>query len=95
MVVLSHNLFVQKQAVLFCRSVADRLKSGQEVEPENFECVSILFSDIVGFTNITARSSPLQIVVMLNDMNNLLDEIISEYDVYKVFVTLSIYKVYV
>ncbi|CAG9782639.1 unnamed protein product [Diatraea saccharalis] len=43
------------------RSVAERLMLGSRVEPEEFEEVSIYFSDIVGFTALAARSTPVQV----------------------------------
>lgn len=43
-----------------CRKVAEELKLGRPVEAENFECVTIYFSDIVGFTNLAGGSTPIQ-----------------------------------
>ena len=43
------------------RSVADNLVIGQPVMPETFESVTIYFSDICGFTALSAQSSPLEV----------------------------------
>src|SRR4051794_36468589 len=41
--------------------IANKLLVGEEVLPEHFECVTVFFSDIVGFTTISAKLTPIQV----------------------------------
>ncbi|XP_031414700.1 guanylate cyclase soluble subunit beta-2 [Clupea harengus] len=88
--ILSRNLEVEKkktETLLYAmlpRHVANQLKEGKKVEAGEFEVCTILFSDVVTFTNICAACEPIQIVHMLNSMYSKFDRLTSIHDVYKV-----------
>ncbi|XP_050412294.2 uncharacterized protein LOC126827125 [Patella vulgata] len=66
------------------RPVADQLKSNKSVDAETYEEVTIFFSDIVGFTSISAACSPMEVVGLLNTLYLCFDTRLELYDVYKV-----------
>lgn len=49
-----------------------------------FNSVSILFSDVVTFTEICSRITPMEVVSMLNAMYSIFDNLTERNNVYKV-----------
>nr|XP_033805870.1 guanylate cyclase soluble subunit beta-2-like [Geotrypetes seraphini] len=88
--ILSKNLEIEKkktETLLYAmlpKHVANQLKEGKKVEAGEFKTCTILFSDVVTFTNICAACEPIQIVKMLNSMYSKFDLLTSIHEVYKV-----------
>ncbi|XP_030008891.1 guanylate cyclase soluble subunit beta-2 [Sphaeramia orbicularis] len=88
--ILSRYLEAEKQKTemllyaMLPRHIANQLKDGQSVEAGEFEICTILFSDVVTFTNICAACEPIHIVHMLNSMYSKFDRLTNIHDIYKV-----------
>ncbi|KAJ3199143.1 Retinal guanylyl cyclase 2 [Clydaea vesicula] len=73
--------------------VADRIMAGEITKPVSFECATVFFSNIVGFSDIAAEANSIDIVNLLNDLYKYFDTIIDNHDVYKVETVGSQYMV--
>ncbi|XP_072466594.1 guanylate cyclase soluble subunit beta-2-like [Notamacropus eugenii] len=88
--ILSKHLAIEKkktETLLYAmlpEHIANQLKEGKKVAAGEFETCTILFSDVVTFTNICAACEPIQIVNMLNSMYSKFDRLTNVHDVYKV-----------
>ncbi|XP_051941206.1 guanylate cyclase soluble subunit alpha-1 [Hippocampus zosterae] len=69
---------------IFPGTVAQQLWQGQTVQAKNFERVTLLFSDLVGFTAVCSLCTPMQVITMLNELYTRFDHHCGELDVYKV-----------
>lgn len=69
---------------IFPGDVAQKLWQGQPVPARKFDDVTMLFSDIVGFTAVCAHCTPMQVISMLNELYTRFDYQCGILDVYKV-----------
>ncbi|MCE9499746.1 MAG: adenylate/guanylate cyclase domain-containing protein, partial [Leptospira sp.] len=49
-------------------SIAERLKNGEKTIADHHATVTILFADIVGFTSLSAKVPPVEVVSLLNEI---------------------------
>ena len=65
-------------------AVVKRLDRGEQQIADRFESTSILFSDLVGFTKLSARLSPAVLIKTLDRVFSAFDAIAEEYGVEKI-----------
>ncbi|KAL3934155.1 MAG: hypothetical protein SGBAC_010067 [Bacillariaceae sp.] len=69
---------------IFPMHIAEALKAGRPTEPEHRDEVTIFFSDIVGFTDISATLPARKVATMLDRLYTKLDNLSHKYDIFKV-----------
>ncbi|KAM4796062.1 guanylate cyclase soluble subunit alpha-2 [Rhinophrynus dorsalis] len=69
---------------IFPGDVAQQLWEGKSVQARKFDDVTMLFSDIVGFTAVCAQCTPMQVISMLNELYTRFDYQCGFLDIYKV-----------
>ncbi|XP_048481199.1 head-specific guanylate cyclase [Plutella xylostella] len=70
--------------LIFPPHIAKRLWLGEKIEAKSHDDVTMLFSDIVGFTSICATTTPMKVIEMLENLYSVFDIFCEELDVYKV-----------
>lgn len=65
-------------------SVNSWIVVGETIEAKHHENVTMLFSDIVGFTSICSTATPFMVISMLENLYNQFDVFCGQLDVYKV-----------
>lgn len=66
------------------KEVADVLKDDEQTIADQYDSVSILFADIVGFTPLSAKMDAEQVVGLLNQVFSHFDELVDDHGVEKV-----------
>ncbi|EDW53381.1 GM12804 [Drosophila sechellia] len=70
--------------LIFPAEIAEKLWLGSSIDAKTYPDVTILFSDIVGFTSICSRATPFMVISMLEGLYKDFDEFCDFFDVYKV-----------
>lgn len=68
---------------IFPKHVAEALRDGRAVEPEHRDVVTIFFSDIVGFTDISASMEPRKVATMLDRLYTKFDALSHVHEIFK------------
>ncbi|XP_045204956.2 guanylate cyclase soluble subunit alpha-1-like [Mercenaria mercenaria] len=75
---------VELLRMVFPSNIAEKLWRNEKIEPQCIDNVTILFSDIVGFTSICSSCTPMDVINMLNSLYTNFDNCCGFLDVYKV-----------
>ena len=65
-------------------SIADRLKNSDKTIADGFADVTVMFADIVNFTQVAANMSPSQVFAMLNRIFSAFDELAEQFGLEKI-----------
>lgn len=65
-------------------AIVENLKKGGGTEAQRFESATVLFADIVDFTSLAARISPLELVNLLNQIFSKFDELTEKHGLEKI-----------
>ena len=65
-------------------SIAQRLKESDSIIADHFDSATVMFSDIVGFTELSERITPTELVGRLNHMFSAFDDLAEKYGLEKI-----------
>jgi class 3 adenylate cyclase len=64
--------------------IADRLQAGESPIADGFDEMTVLFADVVGFTQLSTRMSPRDVVDVLNQVFSIFDGLADRYGLEKI-----------
>ena len=64
--------------------IADELRRGDGTVAEDFDAITILFADVVGFTRLSEELAPAEMVDLLNAVFSYFDELVARHGVEKI-----------
>jgi adenylate cyclase len=65
-------------------AIADRLKLGEKIIADGFNEATVLFADIVSFTELSAKVPPVKLVCLLNEIFSAFDGLAEKYGLEKI-----------
>ena len=66
------------------KAIADRLKQGDNTIADQFSEATVLFADLVGFTQLSSQISATELVVLLNQMFSMFDQLTEQHGAEKI-----------
>jgi len=82
------NFFQRRAEMLLLnilpKEISETLKAGQRTIADQYNAASILFADVVDFTPMAAKMTPLQLVELLNEVFQCFDNLVEKYDLEKI-----------
>ncbi|MFQ6039677.1 MAG: adenylate/guanylate cyclase domain-containing protein [Candidatus Poribacteria bacterium] len=66
------------------KAIAERLKQGEHKIADSFPAVTVLFADIIDFTRLSSRLSPIELVDLLNDIFSAFDRLAEKHGLEKI-----------
>lgn len=66
------------------RTIARRLKDDPHAIAEKYPAVSVVFADLVGFTELSVQTSPIELVDLLNTIFSRFDDLAEEHGIEKI-----------
>ncbi len=86
-----HELLVQERnrsekllLNILPEQIANQLKSNQGLIAQSYKNVTVLFADIVGFTHLSTKITPYDIVLFLNDIFSYFDDLVIKHGLEKI-----------
>merc|ERR1711977_694132 len=64
--------------------IAEDIKMGRTPSSTSYKCLTLLMSDIVGYTELTEKLGPESVTRLLNQFYHKLDDLVTKYHLYKI-----------
>jgi len=82
------NFFQQRSEMLLLnilpREISEALKADQRTIAAQYDAASVLFADVVEFTPMAAKMTPMHLVDLLNEVFQCFDGLVEKYDLEKI-----------